>query len=216
MYYHLLDADWASNACSWQWVVGSFSSKKYYANQENINNYSGTKQRGTYLDRDYSILPSMPVPEELKDLTTLELKTNLPSTSDLVIDNSLPIYLYNMYNLDPQWDKHINANRILLIEPSFFSKYPISDKVISFIISLANNIPDIQIFVGEFDELSKKCMGQHKYYKEHSSNKHYTGIEIQREWIFPEVQGYHPSFFNYWKKCEKYLNNLYEERKFTN
>ena len=25
MYYYLLDADWASNALSWQWVAGSFS-----------------------------------------------------------------------------------------------------------------------------------------------------------------------------------------------
>jgi deoxyribodipyrimidine photo-lyase len=37
MYYHLLDGDWASNACSWQWVAAANSQKKYYANQENIN-----------------------------------------------------------------------------------------------------------------------------------------------------------------------------------
>ena len=36
MYYHLLDGDIASNNCSWQWVSGAFSSKKYYCNQENI------------------------------------------------------------------------------------------------------------------------------------------------------------------------------------
>ena len=29
MYYHLLDGDLASNMLSWQWVAGSFSSKKY-------------------------------------------------------------------------------------------------------------------------------------------------------------------------------------------
>ncbi|NBR37028.1 MAG: deoxyribodipyrimidine photolyase, partial [Chitinophagales bacterium] len=39
MYFHLLDGDLASNTCSWQWVAGSFSSKKYYCNQENINKY---------------------------------------------------------------------------------------------------------------------------------------------------------------------------------
>ena len=32
MYYNLLDADWASNALSWQWVAGANSSKKYIAN----------------------------------------------------------------------------------------------------------------------------------------------------------------------------------------
>ena len=30
MYYYLLDADWASNALSWQWVAGSFSCKKIF------------------------------------------------------------------------------------------------------------------------------------------------------------------------------------------
>jgi len=23
--------------------------------------------------------------------------------------------------------------------------------------------------------------------------------------LFPEVNGYYPSFFGYWKKCERYL-----------
>mgnify|MGYP006195700273 CR=1 FL=1 len=39
MYYHLLDGDLASNALSWQWVAGTFSHKKYIANQQNINKY---------------------------------------------------------------------------------------------------------------------------------------------------------------------------------
>jgi deoxyribodipyrimidine photo-lyase len=43
MYYHLLDADWASNALSWQWVAGTNSNKKYFANQNNINKYCFTK-----------------------------------------------------------------------------------------------------------------------------------------------------------------------------
>ena len=51
MYYHLLDGDLASNTCSWQWVAGSFSSKQYYCNQENINKYTGSNQTGTFLDK---------------------------------------------------------------------------------------------------------------------------------------------------------------------
>ena len=50
MYAHLKDADWGSNALSWQWVAGSNSAKKYYANQENINKYFNSQQRGTFLD----------------------------------------------------------------------------------------------------------------------------------------------------------------------
>lgn len=42
LYSHLLDGDITSNTCSWQWNAGTFSSKKYLANQENINTYTGT------------------------------------------------------------------------------------------------------------------------------------------------------------------------------
>jgi deoxyribodipyrimidine photo-lyase len=38
---HLLDGDVASNAASWQWVEGTFASKPYFMNQENIERYSG-------------------------------------------------------------------------------------------------------------------------------------------------------------------------------
>ena len=40
MYYHLLDADWGSNALSWQWICGTFNNRKYYANQDNINRFT--------------------------------------------------------------------------------------------------------------------------------------------------------------------------------
>ena len=65
MYYHLLDADWASNACSWQWVAGSFSNKKYYANQENINRYCNTSQQNTYLDVSYDDIAGLNIPGQL-------------------------------------------------------------------------------------------------------------------------------------------------------
>ena len=50
-YYYLLDGDLASNNLSWQWVCGANSSKKYYANQENINKFCFTKQKNTFLDK---------------------------------------------------------------------------------------------------------------------------------------------------------------------
>ncbi len=56
MFYYLKDADPASNVCSWQWVAGSFSNKKYFANQENINRYLHASEQGTYLDNTYEFL----------------------------------------------------------------------------------------------------------------------------------------------------------------
>ena len=207
MYYYLLDADWASNALSWQWVAGSFSSKKYFANQENINKYCQTNQFKSFLDVPYEHFESMITPEVLKRTSAFELKTTLPAKVEPGINQNLPTYIYNFYNLDCTWHSDAEANRILLLEPSFYEKYPVSEKTIAFIIDLSHNIPGIQIFTGEFNEL-KTFTGQSEiYFKEHPTAGHYKGIKHSREFMFKEVQGYFPSFFAYWKKCERHISS---------
>lgn len=211
MYYHLLDGDLASNHCSWQWVSGAFASKKYYCNQENINGYTHTNQRHTFLDTPYEAIPTLPVPASLRASHPLSLQTELPETALPVIDATLPTLLYNSYNLDPLWRKEEKANRVLLLEPSHFSRYPVSKKIIDFILDLSKNIPGIQLYCGEVDDLfSLYQTSSHKIAdtfiaKEHPAFRHYPGRKDSREWLYPEVSGYYPSFFSYWKKCGKYL-----------
>lgn len=215
MYYHLLDADAASNNCSWQWVSGAFASKKYYCNQENINKYTGAIQQNSFLQKTYEEISSMPVPEILKETTELQLQTVLPATPLPAIDVHQPTLLYNSYNIDPLWRKEETANRVLLLEPSHFSQYPVSEKTIQFICALAANIPGIILYCGAVEDLvavyeaagidAKKVIIS----KEHPAFSHYPGIKDSRDWIYPEVSGYHPSFFSYWKKCEKYLKKNY-------
>ena len=205
MYYHLLDGDLASNMLSWQWVAGSFSSKKYYANQENINKYTRIKQQHTIVDFSYEELPNHAIPEHLMATTTLDLRTELPATNIPTIEQNLPLLVYNSYNLDPTWHKEEKANRILLLEPNHFSTYPISKKVMEFILALAvDNIPGIQVFVAPFDSLKQLAPHTPIIYKEHPLNSHYTGIVEPRSWLFEHVNQYHTSFFSYWKKCERY------------
>ncbi len=122
MYYHLLDADWASNALSWQWVAGANSNNKYFANQENINKFFYSDQKDTFLDVGYDKFPLYNIPEVLQELTTPTLLTTLPEKQSLIIDSQKPTLLYNFYNLDPLWKKDIDVNRILLLEPSHFDK----------------------------------------------------------------------------------------------
>ncbi len=208
MYYHLLDADWASNALSWQWIAGSFSHKKYIANQENVNRYFDTDQTGTFLDQSYEELTTWKIPKELESTTVLELKTKLPEPAAISIDTDLPTYIYNFYNLDPNWGKSTKANRILLLEPEFFSQYPVRDKTISFVLDLAQNIENIQVYVGSFDALKTKYNLKNIHFKEHPTNRHYTGAAHAREWLFPDVTGYHASFSQFWKKAQKQLDQL--------
>ena len=246
MYAHLLDGDWGSNALSWQWVSGTFSNKKYIANQENINRYTHTNQRGTYLDTEYETLAEEPVPEVLKptlqaaealpfsacDATSLQLavtKYGLPmfglgssmkdntmlaisSLDNQIIDKRLVVH--NYYQLDPQFQSWLPGTRLLLLEPSVFERYPIASQCIDFMLSLAMEIPNVQVFVGEFDELVG-ALGPFGHveivYQEHPLNRHYRGNEIPRDWLAPEVEGSFSSFFSYWKKVEKSLRKEYKE-----
>lgn len=205
MYYHLLDGDLASNSLSWQWVAATFSSKKYYCNQENINKYSKSYQQNTFLDTSYEKLETIEIPEALREKNNFFAKTELPEIIIPVLNSSRPTLVYNSYNLDPLWHAGEDVNRILLLEPSHFKKFPVSGKVLQFVTDLAKNITGIQIFVGEFDELAAIIKEEKIIFKLHPAFLHYYGTAEEYETLFPQVTGYYSSFSAYWKKCEKYL-----------
>lgn len=57
MHGHLLDGDLASNSLSWQWVAGTFSSKPYLFNNDNVARFAPALARaGTAIDRSYEDL----------------------------------------------------------------------------------------------------------------------------------------------------------------
>jgi len=210
MYYHLLDGDLASNMCSWQWVAGTFSSKRYYCNQENINRFTNGHQHDTFLDLPVENLDKAPIPDILKSTNLLSLKTLLPDSKTPSVDTTKPTLIYNSYNLDPLWRKDEKVNRILLLEPSHFQKFPVSEKVIKFILNLSKNIPNIQLMIGEVSELEQLYVASEvrtKWLisKEHPAFSYYTGQRDARDWLYPEISGYYNSFFSYWKKCEKMI-----------
>lgn len=247
MYAHLLDHDPAANFLSWQWVAGTFSSKQYVANQENINKYTNTKQLNTFLDTEYENLPhaifdatgqlkpkfsaawKQPLDEvfeidTVRVLEKLQEQNNIEPFDNSKLDHSLAFCIYNSFNLDPLWHANEKANRILLIEPIHYVKFPVAENVLQFIIDLAvSNIPNLQIFVGSFEALiatidktaidkigsdDNQIINNNSpviYFKEHPLTLHYKGIQEERDWLFPEINGYYPSFFGYWKKCEQFL-----------
>lgn len=205
LYSHLHDGDWGSNALSWQWVAGSNSHKKYYANQENINKYFDSEQKNTFLDCSYEALVEMNVPEVLTESTPFEFKTTLPK-SNLKLQADKPVILYTTYNLDPFWRKDVDANRVLILEPEQFDKYPVSNKSLDFILDLAKNIPDLQIFSGSFQELNK-VISQPVFFKEHRLNAHFVGEKDSRDWLSSDVP-LQSSFFKYWKKVKMSLPEL--------
>jgi deoxyribodipyrimidine photo-lyase len=204
MYYHLLDADRASNTLSWQWVAGTNSSKKYIANQDNINKYCHTDQKDTFLDQPYETLANADISEPLRKTVTPQLKTSLPNTELPELNATLPVLIYNFYNLDPAWHRDGEFNRILLLEPDLFDRYPVSDHTIRFVVKAAQNIPGIKFFTGTMDALNEAMGGQKIIYKEHPLNTKYPCSGEPAASMFG-ITGYYPSFFAFWKKCAKVL-----------
>ncbi|MEB2784942.1 FAD-binding domain-containing protein [Algoriphagus persicinus] len=202
MYSHLLDGDLASNYLSWQWVSGAFSSKKYYANQWNINTYFNSTQQNTFLDVDYEEFECMETPRQLLDLKSLRLETVLPTSGKPLFEKNKTSLIYNYYNIDPYWYQGQDVQRVFLIEPSFFQKNPVSQKCLDFALDLTKNIVGIQTFVGEFSELAEQIHTEYILYKEHPASMHYKGREEPREWM-SSVEGFYLSFFAFWKKCKK-------------
>lgn len=209
-YYNLIDGDLASNHLSWQWVAGSFSKKKYFANQDNINKYFKSTQKNTFLDVDYSEFDSIKTPELLKEYQSLELKTKLPSSQNPELEDKKTL-VFNYYNLDPMWRSEDDYQKLLLLEPSFFEKFPVSENVMTFFLKLAENIKDLKIFVGEFSELNAIISKENIFYKEHPTNKNYVGNEDPRKTL-TDLHGDFPSFFNFWKKAKKILQKEFETK----
>lgn len=207
MYYYLLDGDLASNSLSWQWVCGSFSSKQYVAHQELMNACSpkNQSQSGTYMDIPRDTILDRETPKVLTETSSLDLPIFLPESKNVVLTHE-NIVIFHPWNLDPLYHANENVQKILIIEPSHFQKFPVSKKVMNFIVDLARtNIPGIQVYVGEYNDLFKDFKGN-IYYQYHKNVEHFTGIvEYQKE-LFPEVQGYHKSFFSFWKQCQKSIS----------
>ena len=204
LYYHLLDGDIASNQLSWQWVAGTFSNKKYYANQDNINKFFYGSQHNTFLDIDYEDFENLKIPDILLETTLVDLNTTFPAIEKPSLDRNQKTLIYNYYNLDPNWYKDEEMQRVLLLEPSIFASYPVSSSCIEFVLELSKNIKDIKIFIGEFEEIEGSVNSENIVFKEHPLNSHYKGVEKPREWL-TTIEGYYPSFFSYWKKCKKQL-----------
>ncbi len=77
-----------------------------------------------------------------------------------------------------------------------------------FIIGLAANIPGIQIFTGEWEELKQLAGNNTIIFKKHPAFMHYAGRQESYDELFPAINRYFPSFSGYWKHCEKHIPDL--------
>ena len=109
----------------------------------------------------------MEIKASLRAKSTDNLETILPVKVPIKIDENKPVALYNFYNLDPLWLNDKEMNRVLILEPDHFDKYPISEKSVQFMLDLSNNIEGIQVYVGNFSELKTSYSNLTFHFKEH-------------------------------------------------
>lgn len=209
LYYHLLDGDLASNFLSWQWVAGTSRQRRYIANQENLNKYAQTTQTNTCIDLPYEQLEDLTMPDMFSQRSPLNLSCTLPQAEcDFRLFTHTKTLCYSIWNLDAHWHRAEQANRVLIIEPSHFSRFPISPKRWQFILHWAKTIPHIQIYVGEFNSFSQQLHSaqpnktQHLIFRHHLSHPHWQGEGEERPMVWPKPDAPMKGFFPFWKYAQ--------------
>lgn len=206
LYYHLLDGDLASNFLSWQWVAGTNASKQYMANQSLINNCSSTSQSKTYLSQPIEEVGLGPVPLDLLVHEPFTYIMTYPESSGTEDISGRTVFLYHPWSIDPLWRCSEEGVRIMVIEPRLFDRFPVSLKVLEHILSLTHtHIPGCTIFVGNVETIPGLNNATALYSKAYPATNHWPGIIDPAAELFPSVTGYFPSFFTFWKECQKTL-----------
>lgn len=201
MYYHLLDGDLASNTISWQWVAGTAAHKRYAADQKLINGCSDTNQTGTYLDISREDVLTLETPSNLVAAESLAYKTIYPDSDTIFSLKDSKVFIYHPWSIDPLWRREEKGKRIFVIEPRLFDKFPVSTLVMNHMLTILRvHIPEVQVYVGNIETLLDIEKAE-VFSKRHPATAHYPGTKDRGEELYPEVQGYFTSFFNFWKAC---------------
>ncbi len=203
LYYNSLDGDIAVNTLCWQTVAGTFNNNKYYVNQEKINKYSELEQSDTFIDKPIKEIKKMSIPRHLQEVAKdLELKTELPKSQIEEVDANLPVLLYSIWNLKPNWHSSKNAQRVLVLEPSHFNKYPINAKRMNFILDLAKNIPDLKIYVGEICHLKNLNRCKDVLSIQYPTTEHWPGKREYRTFVFQNIMDKYREYDEFWADAE--------------
>jgi deoxyribodipyrimidine photo-lyase len=195
MYYHLLDGDLASNTLSWQWVAGTFSSKKYFANQENLNKYGNSQDRqyGTILDKSYEDLAqdseNKVVPSIFKDRSQNNLidNTNYLLEKFEKADQSDSNNYFTINTIVADLGQKQNPVLVYINDPNWL----ISKKRIDFAVAqIKLTAPDTKLLI--LDKNDPKYANLIQNLPKQSR-------------LFPSLTNYYSSFFKFWSFAERLI-----------
>ena len=207
MHSYLIDGDYASNHLSWQWVAGSYTGKQYLPQQDNINTYSETNQKNTYLDQPYESIASMQIPARLLETeSVLPIHNMTDPISTITIESiyeAKELLLYSPWTLDPLWRRESAGLRVLLIDRNEFGNGRFSQNVIDSIMWFAGQVPGLSILFDTPDVLNS--FSGKIIRKSYPGIISWPGTADAPERMYPEVPvAFYPSFSAYWKQVQKY------------
>ena len=206
MHSYLIDGDYASNHLSWQWVAGSYTGSAYLPQQDNINTFTRTVQKNTYLDYPYEYLADMEIPAQLQAITDIPTRheSTLPAATITLeaLEKSDTLLLYSPWTLDPLWRAHEPGQRLLVLPAEIYVTGAFSQNVLDSITHFSQAIPGIETIY--------LTSGQLNGLKAPSFRKDYPGISAwpgtvsPPELMYPGVQSaFYPSFSAFWKQAHK-------------
>ena len=201
LHYHLLDGDLASNTLSWQWIAGTFSHKRYIANQDNLNKYSKTDQKNTWLDLPYEELAALKEPAVLQQKIDWDRNVNsaLPDWMGVepissIVNNAA---VRSLWNLDPHWQSH-TPDHYLFVDTDYLKQWPMSEKRWRFIQAW---LPvGTQIVTGTTGELNAALETKDCYRREYPASNSWAGNVTPRRWLFDVPEAQWSSFSQFWKQ----------------
>jgi deoxyribodipyrimidine photo-lyase len=208
LFYYLLDGDLASNMLSWQWIAGTNAGKRYVAHQALLNACADDDQRGTFLDIGRDEVGAGAVPEVLQASTPFSYTMEYPTASTMPACDS--ITLYTPWTLHPRVAQYspADAEPVLLFDPAWFDRFPVAPAVTDFILALAREYvgEQLQVYVGSVASLQAATGATDIHAIDHPTLRGTDIIRHEPDWLFPEVAGYYPSFFKYWRAVEQHYD----------
>jgi len=204
-YYHLCDGDIASNTLSFQWVAGTLTGKPYDFNQAIINACADRVQVHTFLEISREDLLTLKTPASLCATEPLDLPCILPQSDTIPDLSGKTVRLFHPFHLDPTWRDDRESCDILLIDPDHFARFPISPRVMNFIISQARLLmPGVRVYAGSLSALPGFAQAT-IYTRAHPTVSHLPVRQDPVPLLFPQVQGTFKSFSAFWRSCEPLL-----------
>ena len=158
---HLLDADPASNALSWQWVAGTFSAKPYIFNRENLERFSNghfcqacqlaghCDLEGSYEDLTAAWFTGMP--EDRPRLTIRPAPEWLPASASAPRKPADPLVWLTLDSLaetSPAAAVYPAARRVFLIDPTWLARERPSRLRLRFILECLAEVGHLDLGVG--------------------------------------------------------------------